>query len=102
MDIENLSEAQIEGTISRLGEMRQQRIAEKIAKGEAVLRPYGADAIIIGVERPEAEKIKWPKRDADGREIYYLEVRRDANESEVYDAEPLTIVSGVPDAEDDE
>jgi hypothetical protein len=90
--------------IARLEAEKQRRIAEKIAKGEAVLRPWGADAIVTDVLQPEAEEPKWPARDADGREIYYSVIERDANgrECEVYDDRPLVIVTGVPRAARDD
>ena len=71
--------------IERLEEHRQRLIAEKVARGEAVLRPQGPVAIVgAPCKKQIAELSRRQQRDEQGREIFYD------------DKEPLVIVTGVP------
>src|SRR5262249_9610023 len=71
--------------IERLEEHRQRLIAEKVARGEAVLRPQSRVAIAHApCKKQIAELSRRQERDEQGREIFYD------------DKEPVVIVTGVP------
>src|SRR5262249_18198777 len=71
----------------RLQEHRRRLIAKKVAKGEVVLRPGTANAVIGSPCRKRIQALaRQQQRDSQGRDVYYEE-------------EPTVLITGVP--EDD-